>query len=167
MKGTYTMIIGCVKPIKITFGGLGSAKVTRGFYTYTGSAMGKGAASIEGRIYRHLSRHKRKRWHADYIASTQFCPVKAAVYVQGSVRIECAVNKALAIELKAHPLIPHIGATDCKCDGHLLQLPSTDETTLLKQIEATYFEYATNVKVITRSQLRSAFPLPTSSEKHL
>ena len=166
-KGTYTIVIACIKPIKITFGSLGSAKTTRGFYTYTGSALGKGAVSLEGRIHRHLSRRKKNRWHADYIASRRFCTVRAAVYVQSSARIECAVNKALAIELKARPLIPHIGASDCKCDGHLLQIPSTNETILLERIQTTYSEYAIPVNVITKSQLRSAFLPPTSSEKRL
>ena len=61
MKGTYTIVVRCNDAGYSTFGKLGRARLRKGHYLYTGSALGRGAVSLEGRLERHMRRQKRLR----------------------------------------------------------------------------------------------------------
>ena len=91
MKGTYTIVVRCKDERYSTFGKLGRARLRKGRYLYTGSALGHGAVSLEGRLERHMSRQKRLRWHVDYLTSCPGCNVTGAVYVACDGRLECKV----------------------------------------------------------------------------
>jgi Uri superfamily endonuclease len=145
MRGTYTIIISCKKSVNLRFGGLGRAKTLRGLYVYSGSALGQGAMSLEGRISRHSRSHKKIRWHVDCMTSKQWCTVKAAIHVESPRRLECDVNNMLVEKLNASPPLPHIGASDCKCRGHLMRVTSLREKALLKQIWAIYSKFGNPV----------------------
>jgi len=141
MRGTYTIVISCNRSGNVRFGRLGCAKIVRGLYVYSGSGLGQGAMSIEGRIRRHSRACKTRRWHVDYLTSSRRCTVRAAIFMQSRRRLECDVNNMLVKKLKANPTLPHIGASDCKCGGHLMRVACFREKTLLKQIQAIYNEY--------------------------
>ena len=120
MKGTYTIIVDCGFEGYLAFGRLGRAKIRRGRYLYTGSALGHGATSLERRLERHGKRWKKRKWHIDYLTSKRECLVSGAVYVESKRRLECKVNQAISKGFNLSPILPKIGASDCQCDGHLL-----------------------------------------------
>jgi Uri superfamily endonuclease len=120
VKGTYTIIVECGFDGYIVFGKLGRARLSRGHYLYTGSALGAGATSLMRRLERHERRTKRTKWHIDYLTTKSACKVKAAVYLTSGRRLECKVNRSVSEELNLYPVLPKIGASDCNCAGHLL-----------------------------------------------
>jgi len=142
MRGTYTIMVLCRKPICVRFGSLGRVRLRRGRYLYTGSALGRGAVSLEGRLRRHQNPSKKLRWHVDYLTSHPKCVFAGAVYVASDRRLECAVNRRIIRELKATPIIPKIGASDCRCEGHLLrpgvQISAADLFTRLRSVYAKF-----------------------------
>lgn len=120
MKGTYTIIVECGFEGYLAFGRLGRARLRRGRYLYTGSALGCGATSLERRLERHGRRSKRRKWHIDYLTSKPGCRVVGAVYLVSRRRLECKVNRFISKELNLLPVLPKVGASDCNCEGHLL-----------------------------------------------
>lgn len=120
MKGAYTIIVECGFEGYLAFGRLGRAKMRRGRYLYTGSALGRGATSLERRLERHAKRWKRRKWHIDYLTSKRGCLVSGAVYVESKRRLECKLNQAISKRLNLPPVLPKVGASDCHCEGHLL-----------------------------------------------
>jgi Uri superfamily endonuclease len=142
MKGTYTIIVRCKHASYSTFGKLGRARLQRGYYLYTGSALGRGAVSLERRIERHMRRQKRLRWHVDYLTSRPDCNVTGVVYVISDSRLECKVNSSLSKELNVSPVLLKIGATDCKCNGHLLgPVRRLNERYLMRLLESVYAQF--------------------------
>lgn len=142
MKGTYTIILSCSASLKVKIGRLGYAKIRRGIYVYTGSALGKGAVSLEGRIKRHSRARKKARWHVDYLTSKQYCSVKAAIYLESTRQLECQISSMICKKLGGQPLLLHVGASDCGCDGHLLVVDSSlTERSAANQIWAIYSEF--------------------------
>ena len=125
MRGTYTLLLVCREPFRTKIGSLGYANVDEGYYLYTGSALGSGALSLEGRLERHSQRAKKVKWHVDYLTSDPRCIVKAAVCLRSRKRLECAINKAVVRELSADPVLARAGSSDCKCDGHLTKVGSS------------------------------------------
>jgi Uri superfamily endonuclease len=143
LKGTYTIIVDSKSDGYKAFGRLGRAWLRRGSYLYTGSAMGLGATSLERRLQRHVARSKTIRWHIDYLTSRPGCRVSGAVYIVSDRRFECKANQSIAKELKLHPVLPRIGASDCDCDGHLLgPVPRLSRITLLRRLADVYCRLA-------------------------
>ena len=119
-KGSYILIIHVDKPIKISIGKLGVFEFKPGYYAYVGSAMGKGATSLIGRVKRHLRKEKKLRWHVDYLLSKA-----KVVHVLYSTleRSECTLSKML-YKAGFKPYIKGFGSSDCrqKCVSHLYWL---------------------------------------------
>ena len=124
MKGTYTLLLICKEPFRVMIGGLGYANIDAGYYMYTGSALGVGAQSLEGRLGRHSQRSKKRRWHVDYLTSNPRCKITTAVWLMSRRRMECAINQAVSREFNAKPVLPRAGSSDCKCDAHLMKIHS-------------------------------------------
>ena len=122
MKGTYTLLIICKKPFRTKIGSLGYATIRKGHYLYTGSALGYGSVSLEGRLNRHLRGPKNVTWHVDYLTSNPRCRVKAIVCLRSSKRLECTINQEIVRNLSAKPILRRAGSSDCKCDGHLTRV---------------------------------------------
>jgi len=142
LKGTYTIVVRCKDTGYSTFGKLGTARLQRGYYLYTGSALGRGAVSLERRLERHCRRRKRVRWHIDYLTSRPNCYVTGAVYVVSDTRLECKVNSSLSKELHVSPVLLKIGASDCNCNGHLLgPVWRLNECNLMKRVESVYAQF--------------------------
>jgi len=124
LKGTYTLLLVCKEPFRVRIGRLGQAKIDAGHYLYTGSALGGGAQSLEGRLKRHAEPSKKMRWHVDYLTSNPRCKITGAVWLESPRRVECAINRAVSNQLGVKPVLPRAGSGDCKCDAHLMKVRS-------------------------------------------
>ena len=85
--GTYTLLLFVSKDVTVTVGRLGKRKFPRGYYSYTGSALGKGATCLKNRVARHLKKEKRCFWHIDYLLADQNVSVEAVVRARFSLRL--------------------------------------------------------------------------------
>ena len=94
----------------------------KGYYVYTGSALGRGSTSLEKRLERHLRVDKKIFWHIDRLLSCSGRIVKV-VYAEAAAKIECELNQRVSSLLRAKP-IKRFGSSDCRnrCVGHLLYL---------------------------------------------
>ncbi|MCS7119959.1 MAG: GIY-YIG nuclease family protein [Nitrososphaerota archaeon] len=123
-KGIYTLIIYISNDCSLKVGRLGERFFMRGYYAYTGSALGRGAFSLFGRLRRHMIKNKHMRWHIDHLLSHKDARIVSIVAVQTDQKIECDVNLRLFEMLHASIIVPKFGATDCKlkCRSHLIYL---------------------------------------------
>ena len=85
--GVYTLIIELTREeVDHNWDDLGSHCFPRGFYTYTGSALGKGGLSLRGRVLRHLSSKKKKRWHIDYLLGSRTVEIVAVIIFRNAFK---------------------------------------------------------------------------------
>jgi len=119
LKGAYLLIIELTKPREIEIGKLGSFLFPRGYYAYSGSAMG----GIYQRIKRHLKREKKLRWHINYFL--EFGKIGEVIIFECKTKIECMVNQRVASLFNGKVVAPWFGAGDCRenCKSHLLSIP--------------------------------------------
>jgi len=99
----------------------------KGYYIYTGSALGRGSTSLEKRLERHLRVNKKVFWHIDRLLAGAGKVVKM-VYAKTTAKMECEVNKKVLSLLQAKQ-IEGFGSSDCRCGciGHLLYLTNNPE----------------------------------------
>ena len=121
-KGIYTLILFLSRETRLNVGKLGMQKFPKGYYTYTGSALGKGAASLKQRVSRHLRKRKRSLWHIDFLLADENATVTAVVATQTSKKVECSMNRYIEREGMAKVPVKGFGSSDCKvnCESHLL-----------------------------------------------
>ena len=168
MRGTYTLLLEIKRPANFSFGKLGRARVKKGYCLYTGSALGRGAVSLEGRLKRHSRSSKRPKWHVDCLTSHPGCTVKAAICLRSRKRLECVINRAISEMLDASPILPHIGASDCRCDGHLSTIGSLiNADKILVQVKTAYSRFGSALLVWAAAESKSVDLHPIFSEKHL
>jgi Uri superfamily endonuclease len=120
LRGVYTLIIRSVQSRGIKVGGRLPVFLERGLYLYTGSALGRGSTSLEGRISRHLSRKKKNFWHIDRILLSNSVRVVSIVFAKTTSKMECRVNTALLKESGTEVPARGIGSSDCRCESHFL-----------------------------------------------
>ena len=127
-RGVYTLLLFVPHETILTIGKLGKQKFPRGYYTYTGSALGNGA-SLKNRISRHLKKEKKMFWHIDYLLADKSVSVRAIVVAETVEKIECKVNRCLKDRNKTKVLVKGFGASDCKnsCGSHLLYFADNNE----------------------------------------
>ena len=103
-------------------GRLGFQRFPRGYYTYTGSALGKGASSLNQRVSRHLRKKKRNFWHIDFVLANENMTLTTVVAVQTHKKLECTLNRLIKMGGGAKIVAKTFGAADCKgnCGSHLL-----------------------------------------------
>jgi len=140
LKGTYTILLICSEPFRLKLGSLGCVKVKKGYFVYTGSALGPGSVSLEGRINRHRRRSKNVRWHIDYLTTRREIHTRGSVSIRSRARLECLINTDIIKKLRGCPLIERAGASDCKCRGHLLRVreQSSGVADLIDQLSKIY-----------------------------
>jgi len=122
MKGVYTLIIWLNAKSRLRVHKLGSFNLQKGYYAYTGSALGNGAASLRIRVARHLKGRKPRHWHIDFLLTNKNANVNAVVAAESRVNKECHINNLIKkIEGATVPLVS-FGASDCKqnCKSHLV-----------------------------------------------
>lgn len=113
--GVYLAIFFLPKSRSITIGRLGSFHLVRGYYLYVGSAQ----KNLRARLDRHARRAKPLRGHIDYLSvHAALC---GALMLEAEKDLECRLAAALA--QRYGRAIPHFGASDCRCGGHLFYLP--------------------------------------------
>jgi len=115
--GTYTLLVGLDRNATVEVGALGEQALDRGWYAYTGSALGSGGFA---RVDRHrelaAGEHETRHWHVDYLLAHPAATVSEVVRSPGS-DVECAVAR----RLPAGP-VEGFGASDCECPSHLAAL---------------------------------------------
>jgi Uri superfamily endonuclease len=152
-KGIYTLIIFLSREACLKVGKLGTQKFPKGYYTYTGSALGKGATSLKRRISRHLRREKRNLWHIDFLLANGNATITAVVAAQTNRELECRMNLCIKMEGGAKIPVKGFGASDCEknCESHLLFFPHiTKEDILVKKIVKCYRQNDKEVFILRR-----------------
>ena len=121
--GIYTLIMFLPKEPYLNVGKLGVFRFPRGYYAYTGSALGVGTSGLRGRVSRHLRKEKRKFWHIDFLLAHENTTLTGVVAAQTSTKLECKMNRHIKENGEAKIPVPGFGASDCKqsCDSHLLR----------------------------------------------
>ncbi len=106
---------------QISVGSIGSHQFQRGVYAYVGSALG----GVEQRVGRHKMQKKRLRWHIDYLLA--HAHILATVAIPGERKeVECGMAQALQQCQEASIPVAGFGASDCRCDSHLLYFGDVD-----------------------------------------
>ena len=148
-SGVYVLVLFLQKDIMLTVGKLGTHKFLGGFYNYTGSALGKGAAGLKQRIARHLRTEKRKFWHIDYLLGNEDVSVEAVVVAGTSKNLECILNGFLR-GVGGEVVVEGFGASDCgnRCGSHLLHFPSVDGVDCLVSKVVDYLRSAASVRSV-------------------
>jgi Uri superfamily endonuclease len=114
--GTYVLIMRLASMVEITVGRLGASHYAAGWYAYVGSARGPGG--LAARLNRHRRRRKRLHWHIDYLLSVS--DLTEMWWVISPQRWECTWAKALSRLAEATIPVPGFGASDCRCQAHLV-----------------------------------------------
>jgi Uri superfamily endonuclease len=130
-QGVYTLVIRCSRRSRITVGRHLTLLLRRGWYLYSGSALGRGSTSLEGRIGRHLTREKKHFWHIDRILSSDSTRVVLVVFAKTRSKMECKLNAALLSDSGIRVPVRGVGSTDCRCESHFLM--TRDSLRVLRQ----------------------------------
>jgi len=138
-NGVYTLIIFLSREVCLNIGKLGIQKFPKGYYTYTGSALGKGASNLRRRISRHLRKEKRNFWHIDFLLADENATITAVVAAETNKKLECNINRYIKMKGGAKIPVMGFGASDCKenCKTHLLYF---GEENIKSKIVALYAE---------------------------
>ncbi|MDH5449293.1 MAG: GIY-YIG nuclease family protein [Candidatus Bathyarchaeota archaeon] len=121
-NGVYTLILFLLRETSLKIGALGTRRFPKGYYTYTGSALGLGSSSLKHRVLRHLKKKKRRFWHIDYLLGHKNVYLTGLVAAATDTRAECKINRYIKIKENGKIPVSHFGASDCKknCGSHLL-----------------------------------------------
>ena len=138
-KGVYTLLIFVPEEICLNVGSLGMQRFPKGYYAYTGSALGRGASSLNIRVQRHSRKAKTKFWHIDYLLAHEDVLITSVLTAQTDENMECETNSRIKHGLDAEILIEGFGSSDCRqnCRSHLLFL---GEKNVKEGITKTYTE---------------------------
>jgi len=154
-KGVYTLIISLSEETRLNIGKLGVQKFPKGYYTYTGSALGKGATSLKRRVSRHLRKRKRNLWHIDFLLANENVTVTAVVAAETSKKLECKMNRYIKREGGAKAPVRGFGSSDCKekCESHLLFFPDiTKDLILVEKIVKCHRHFSLPIRDPTRAK---------------
>jgi Uri superfamily endonuclease len=137
-RGVYTILIKVDASAFIEVGKLGRIKFS-GLYSYTGSALGKGSSSLNGRVLRHLGLRSRKRlrWHIDYLLEHPLVRVEGVITSTAEAKSkECQISKNISNLAGLPPPVRKFGATDCSCESHLAELKGNPDRVISTIVEA-------------------------------
>ena len=145
--GIYTLLLFLSKQVTLTIGKLGKQNFPMGYYTYTGSALGKGASSFKHRIARHLRKDKRRFWHIDYLLADENVSVEAVIVAETNENMECKTNQHIKTIMGAKVQVKGFGASDCRknCKSHLLYFPEIENADCLVQKLVEYLQSSSGI----------------------
>jgi len=145
--GIYTLLLFLSKQVTLTIGKLGKQRFPMGYYTYTGSALGKGASSLKHRIARHLRKEKRRFWHIDYLLADENVSVEAVIAAETNENMECKTNQHIKTIMGAKVQVKGFGASDCRknCKSHLLYFPEIENADCLVQKLVEYLQSSSDI----------------------
>lgn len=140
-RGVYTLAIRLNRQARLKVGKLGSFNFQKGYYAYSGSALGEGAVSLRGRVMRHLGKRKVKHWHIDFLLANSNASVEAVTAAESDVNEECKINSALMNIDGATVPIAGFGASDCKqnCRSHLVYIAPENATERIVKVYVNLF----------------------------
>jgi Uri superfamily endonuclease len=146
-SGVYMLILFVPKEVTLTIGRLGKQRFPMGYYTYTGSALGKGSSNLKHRISRHLRKEKQRFWHIDYLLADPNVSVEAVVAAETSNDLECSLNRHMKKMKEAEVPVNGFGASDCtkNCGSHLLYFPETENPDCLVQKLVKYLKSSAGI----------------------
>lgn len=127
--GAYALVLELHKKHVLHIGRLGEWTFEPGIFLYFGSALGPGG--LRGRLRRHLRPPdgKRQQWHID--ALTAVGQMREIWWLLSSERMECDWAAAAAEHAWKRPA--RFGASDCRCEGHLLQFVDLHNATRVRE----------------------------------
>ncbi len=134
-RGIYTLVVNIPQDIALRVGSLGLTKISPGIYVYVGSAIGSRGEPLRRRVFRHLSREKRIKWHIDYLLTLNNVHVVAVIAAHTELKLECNLVREL-ISRGFKPAIRGFGSSDCKCTSHFLRLDGLELT--LSSVEESF-----------------------------
>ena len=112
-SGLYVIELILAHERQIKVGKRDIEKYPAGAYFYIGSAQ----RNLAKRVARHRKRAKPKRWHIDYLrVHCRF----AGFTVYSGEHEECYLVRRVIKDTGGKILHPRFGASDCRCDGHLV-----------------------------------------------
>jgi Uri superfamily endonuclease len=113
-KGTYVLILFLKQTSEFKVGKLEKIFFKKGYYAYTGSALGRGG--LKARLKHHLKVQDNPHWHIDYLKL--HCEIKEIWFIENESRLE---HVCADVFLKQEKFLPinKFGASDCKCISHL------------------------------------------------
>jgi len=141
-RGVYTLIIRMRRPEEIKVGQLGSKVFPDGYYSYTGSACGRGAFNLNGRVRRHLGPKESIRWHIDYLLSAKSAEIEAVVFSESDVNRECEASQRIGSLSGIEVIMTRFGSSDCRfeCRSHLSFFREKASLRVIKSILRVYEE---------------------------
>ncbi len=147
LKGSYTLIVFLETPSRIRISNRGWFNLKKGYYAYTGSALGNGAVGLGRRVARHLKRTKTKHWHIDYLLASEKARVTAVIACSASTSKECQISRNIQSIDGASVPIDGFGASDCKqgCRSHLVYC---GESNVTEEIVAIYKRISKKASVV-------------------
>lgn len=146
-SGNYTVIIFLESSSRIMAPRCRWSRLNKGYYAYTGSAVGKGAVSLRKRVARHLRKNKNKHWHIDHLLACRKAKVTAVVACAGTINRECKINNLIQSIRGATVPMEKFGASDCQqnCKSHLVYFAEDD---IYDAIVDTYRGLSRDVRAI-------------------
>jgi len=115
MTGSYVLVLELGSGVELDVGRLGRVCFPRGYYSYTGSAMG----GLLPRVRRHLRGGRVMHWHIDHLLAR--ARISRVLLLPSRSREECAVYGRLRRCVPGAEPVPRFGASDCRCPSHLLR----------------------------------------------
>ncbi len=126
MKGSYILVLQLEAATRLGVGKLGTFDFPAGWYLYCGSAFN----GLESRVRRHLRQDKKYHWHIDFL--TTAAAVSQVWWTEGAERRECSWAGTARDHPGATLPVPGFGSSDCRCDSHLVYLPTWTEVEALQ-----------------------------------
>jgi len=121
---TYALLINVDSDCRITVGKRGAIRFPQGWYLYIGSAK----VGLRGRLKRHLSAHKKLRWHIDYVLAHPEVSIREILVTERDM--ECLTAQELLKTGLASVIRPGLGSSDCRCPSHLVHVPGAPRVIL-------------------------------------
>lgn len=145
-RGNYTLIIFWNSPTR-TKVAKHTWRFLKGYYAYTGSAVGRNSSSLRQRVARHLRKRKKQHWHIDYFLASRKARVTAIIAAAGDANKECEITRELQRIEGATVPVAGFGASDCQrnCKSHLVYLKDSAK---LEQITDVYKHVLRNARLL-------------------
>jgi Uri superfamily endonuclease len=117
-SGSYVLLFFSPHAFNVLAGRLGELSLQRGYYLYCGSAFGSGGLRARTDHHRRIS--KRPHWHLDYLRP--HLELLEIWYSFDQERREHQWAAQLGALRGARLPFPGFGASDCRCQSHLVRL---------------------------------------------
>ena len=148
--GVYVLLLSVSEETVLDVGGLGTQTFPKGYYAYTGSALGKGSTNLKHRLAKHQRKQKQLFWHIDYLLANKNVTIEKTVATETTKKLECTINCYLKTLADTTIPVNGFGTSDCtnNCKSHLLYFPELGSTDFLVQKLVLYLESLADVSSV-------------------